>query len=87
MRLARNRLTSLYHAYSFMLQLSLGDINVTLPRIGDRMRYKTHYENFKLKMTVVGLIFTGAYVCLTLFACCFKPAGRQLNASYQTVLR
>lgn len=58
-----------------MLQLSLGDINVTLPRIGDRMRYKTHYENFKLKMTVVGLIFTGAYAWLMVFACCDKLAS------------
>jgi hypothetical protein len=47
---------------SFMLQLSLGDINVTLPRIGDRMRYKTNYENFKLQMTFVGLVFTALLI-------------------------
>lgn len=51
-----------------MLQLSLGDINVTLPRLGDRMRYKTNYENFKLQMTFVGLVFTGIAPPSLLFA-------------------
>eukprot|EP01137_Pigoraptor_chileana_P025715 Opistho-2@95576 len=38
---------------SMLLRLALGDVNVTLPKMGDRFKYKTEYENFKMKMTIV----------------------------------
>eukprot|EP00123_Amoebidium_parasiticum_P021756 comp7317_c0_seq1/m.3017 comp7317_c0_seq1/g.3017 ORF comp7317_c0_seq1/g.3017 comp7317_c0_seq1/m.3017 type:complete len:388 (-) comp7317_c0_seq1:214-1377(-) len=43
---------------SFLLSLAVGDINVTLPKMGDRLKYKHSYELFKLKMTFVGFVFT-----------------------------
>jgi len=47
-----------------VLGLALGDINVTLPKINDRVRYKANYENFKLKITFIGFIFTAINICL-----------------------
>eukprot|EP00123_Amoebidium_parasiticum_P008871 comp19077_c0_seq1/m.21560 comp19077_c0_seq1/g.21560 ORF comp19077_c0_seq1/g.21560 comp19077_c0_seq1/m.21560 type:complete len:369 (-) comp19077_c0_seq1:377-1483(-) len=43
---------------SLILRLSLGDINVTLPRLADRLKYKESYELFKLRMTFVAFVFT-----------------------------
>ena len=45
---------------SFLLGSLLGTVNVTLPHMGDRFKYKTEYEQFKLKGTVV--IILGALV-------------------------
>lgn len=49
---------------SLILSLAVGDINVTLPRLADRMRYKQKYELFKLKMTFVAFCFTFLRVLL-----------------------
>eukprot|EP01136_Pigoraptor_vietnamica_P020799 Opistho-1_new@70190 len=38
---------------SMLLHMALGDVNVTLPKMGDRFRYKTEYEGFKMRMTVI----------------------------------
>lgn len=64
-----------------MLQLSLGDINVTMPRIGDRMKYKSNYENFKLKMTFIGIIFTGMCVP-TLATSLPEPTSEVADAAF-----
>ncbi|XP_063900447.1 ion channel TACAN-like [Zophobas morio] len=41
-----------------LLKLVLGEINVTLPHLSDRFRYKSNYENFKLRMNIIGLLFS-----------------------------
>eukprot|EP00124_Ichthyophonus_hoferi_P000872 Ihof_evm13s37 gene=Ihof_evmTU13s37 len=43
---------------SFLLSMITGDINVTLPRVCDRVQYKRDYELFKLIATFLGCLFT-----------------------------
>lgn len=50
--------------HSLILQFAVGNINVTLPKMVDRMRYKADYENFKLKMTILGLIWSALLIFL-----------------------
>lgn len=63
---------------SRLLRLALGDVNVTLPTIGDRIKYKSEYETFKLRMTVIVIVLA----LLNLFAI----ATRILDALFNIIL-
>ncbi|KNC81644.1 hypothetical protein SARC_06049 [Sphaeroforma arctica JP610] len=67
---------------SLLLQLAIGDVNVTLPRMGDRILYKTAYEDFKLRMSFVALSFMGMSLVLN-----WKGVGhRPLTFLFQVFL-
>eukprot|EP00039_Didymoeca_costata_P018999 m.335849 g.335849 ORF g.335849 m.335849 type:complete len:359 (+) comp17693_c0_seq1:123-1199(+) len=48
----------------FLLRCLLGDVNVRLPHMSDRFKYKQQYEDFKLQITYV--IITGSSLLLAL---------------------
>eukprot|EP00126_Sphaerothecum_destruens_P003552 Sdes_comp17304_c0_seq1m6509 len=43
--------------HSLALRIILGDVNLTLWNVGDRFKYKTEYERFKLKCTVLTIFW------------------------------
>ncbi|KJE90490.1 transmembrane protein [Capsaspora owczarzaki ATCC 30864] len=43
---------------SVLLGLVLGDVNMTLPKMGDRFKYKEDYEKFKARMTMITVLIS-----------------------------
>eukprot|EP01134_Creolimax_fragrantissima_P005512 CFRG5512T1 len=58
---------------SLLLRLAIGDVNVTLPKLGDRILYKTAYEDFKLRMTFVAMSFMAISIIFRLNGIRHRP--------------